>query len=35
VQGHRALDFFPVEDLRLVRFDGKTWVPFREVLTAR
>jgi branched-chain amino acid transport system substrate-binding protein len=30
-----ATDFFPIEELRLVRFDGKTWVPFKEVLTAR
>jgi branched-chain amino acid transport system substrate-binding protein len=28
-------DFFPIEQLRLVRFDGKTWVPFGEVLSAR
>jgi len=30
-----ATDFFPIEQLRLVRFDGKTWVPFGEVLSAR
>jgi branched-chain amino acid transport system substrate-binding protein len=28
-------DFFPVEQLRLVRFDGKTWVPFGDVLSSR
>jgi branched-chain amino acid transport system substrate-binding protein len=30
-----AADFFPIEQLQLVRFNGKTWVPFGEVLSSR
>ena len=28
-------DYFPVKQMRLVRFDGKTWVPFGEVIDGR
>jgi branched-chain amino acid transport system substrate-binding protein len=27
-----ATDFAPIEQVQLVRFDGKTWVPFGDVL---
>jgi branched-chain amino acid transport system substrate-binding protein len=27
-----ASDFAPIEQVQLVKFDGKTWVPFGEVL---
>jgi branched-chain amino acid transport system substrate-binding protein len=30
-----ANDFFPIEQLVLVRFDGKIWVPFSDVLSSR
>ncbi len=28
-------DYVPVKDLRLVRFDGKTWVSFGEAMNGR
>ncbi|HVW30000.1 MAG TPA: ABC transporter substrate-binding protein [Polyangiaceae bacterium] len=30
-----STDFYPIEDLRLVRFDGKTWVPFGELYSSK
>ena len=30
-----ASDFYPIEQMRLARFDGKRWVLFGEVLTGR
>jgi branched-chain amino acid transport system substrate-binding protein len=28
-------DHYPIEQLQLVKFDGKTWVRFGEVLTGK
>jgi branched-chain amino acid transport system substrate-binding protein len=26
-------DYYPLKQMRLVRFDGKAWVPFGEAIT--
>jgi branched-chain amino acid transport system substrate-binding protein len=28
-------NFFPVKQMRLVRFDGRTWVPFGDAIDGR
>ena len=31
---HQPIDFAPIKQMQLVRFDGKTWVLFGDVMSA-